>query len=87
MNFHRFQLPFSRMTVTSNQFYQNQNSKIHLGVEQSSRTTPDPEIVVLDSCAILWTIHWSSPGQFRVQLKKSESWTIPLDNSSALTES
>ena len=45
------------MTVISDQLYQSQNSKI-LWVEQS-RTTPDPEVViiVLEGCAILWTIH------------------------------
>jgi len=31
-------------------------------VEQSSRITPNPKILVLDGCAILWTLHWPVPG-------------------------
>ena len=29
-----------------------------LQVEQSSRTLPTPETIVVDGCAILWTIQW-----------------------------
>ena len=31
-------------------------------VEQSSRITPNPQILVFDGCAILWTLHWPVPG-------------------------
>lgn len=38
------------------------NLKKSLEVEQSGRTTPDPQVIVLDGCAVLWTIHWPVPG-------------------------
>ena len=36
--------------------------KRKLQVEQSSRTLPTPETIVVDGCAILWTIQWPKHG-------------------------
>ena len=36
--------------------------KRKLQVEQSSRTLQQPEVVIIDGCAILWIIHWPSQG-------------------------
>ena len=34
----------------------------YLQVEESSRTVERPDLIVLDGCAILWTINWPIPG-------------------------
>ena len=36
--------------------------KRKLQVQQSSRTLPTPETIVVDGCAILWTIQWPKHG-------------------------
>ena len=36
--------------------------KRKLQVEQSSRTLPTPETIVVDGCSILWTIQWPNHG-------------------------
>ena len=61
MNYPRFQHLYSLMMETLDHQLQNQNSR-NLSVEQSLRTTPDPLVLVLDGCAILWIIHWPVHG-------------------------
>ncbi len=36
-----------------------------LEVEQSLRTVPNPDIVMLDGCAILWSVHWPVSGMMK----------------------
>ena len=36
--------------------------KQKLQVEQSSRTSMQPQVVIIDGCAILWVIHWPESG-------------------------
>ena len=36
--------------------------KNKLQVEQSARATGQPDAIVIDGCAILWDVHWSSKG-------------------------
>lgn len=59
------QIPTSLFTDEGNLRPATSKSKLKnsLGVERSSRMTPNPEVVVLDGCAILWTIHWPVPGR------------------------
>ena len=33
-----------------------------LQVEQSARTSMQPQILIIDGCAILWVIHWPEGG-------------------------
>ena len=40
----------------------NSIMKRKLQVEQSSRTLPTPDTIVVDGCAILWTIQWPTHG-------------------------
>ena len=40
--------------------------KRKLQVEQSSRTLQQPDVVILDGCAILWIIHWPSQVQCKI---------------------
>ena len=59
------QIPTSLFTDDGNLRPATSKSKLKnsLGVERSSRTTPNPDVIVLDGCAILWTIHWPVPGR------------------------
>ncbi len=36
--------------------------KNKLQVEQSARATGQPDVIVMDGCAILWVVHWPSKG-------------------------
>ena len=36
--------------------------KKNLQVETSSRLAPQPDVTIIDGCAILWVIHWSNSG-------------------------
>ena len=37
--------------------------KNKLQVEQSAHATGQPDAIVIDGCAILWVVHWSSKGR------------------------
>ena len=54
------QIPTSLFTDDGNLRPSTAKSKLKksIEVEQSLRITPDPQVLVLDGCAILWTLHW-----------------------------
>lgn len=63
-DFELSQIPTSLFTDDGNLRPATAKSKLKkaIEVEQSLRITPDPQVLVLDGCAILWTLHWPVPG-------------------------
>ena len=54
-----------------------------LGVKQSLRTLPHPDVVMLDRCALLWYVYWPASGKMGIlsiwwwPIYKNE-WTTPM---------
>lgn len=70
------QIPTSLFTDDRNLRTASSKSKLKkcLEVELSSLMTPDPQVIVPDGCAILWTIPWPVPGTFNDLIAAVETY-------------